>query len=439
MEDNFSPLTSLVTVTMVIDGTPLTIEVDGVNAPNTSGNFVDLVEDGFYDGIKFHRVVDGFVIQAGDPNNLSAGTAAKPAVTRTIPLEIRESTSGQYAFGFTFAQAGVPDAVPTLQNLRGTIAMARSGNASQPALDTPNTASTQFYINLSDDNTFLDGNYAVFGKLTGNFGAIDTVAIGSEITGARVTAGTVPGRTSGFMASGLLNQFANQIGQATLIISAQLFDDTANTIALTAELSAANPTGFLTLAGNDFVTGSEIADVVYAGQGADTVTGGSGNDLLRGGRDNDVLSGEADDDILHGNLGEDTIDGGSGNDFMRGGQGNDLINGGSGADFLLGDRGRDTLTGGTDADTFVLRTATDLTADINALDTITDFSLSEGDRLVIVGAVNASDVGFVASGADALIQISGGSFIGRVTNGAAVNFTGALTVVSETDLGVSFG
>ncbi|TAF50073.1 MAG: peptidylprolyl isomerase [Oscillatoriales cyanobacterium] len=437
--ENFAPLTGLVTVTMVIDGTPITIEVDGVNAPNTSGNFVDLVETGFYDGIQFHRVVENFVIQAGDPNSLSEGTAAKPAITRTIPLEIRESSSGQYAFGFTFAQAGVPDLVPTLQNLRGTIAMARSGDASQPAFDTPNTASTQFYINLSDRNTFLDGNYAVFGKVTSNLGAIDTVTLGSEISGARVTAGTVPGRTSGFMESGLLNQFANRIGQATLIISAQLFDDAANTIALTSDLSAANPTGFLTFGGNDRVIGSEIGDVVYAGQGADAVTGGLGNDLLRGGRDNDVLSGGADDDILHGNLGEDTVNGDSGNDVLRGGQGNDVIKGGTGRDFLIGDRDRDTLTGGAEADTFILRTATDLSTDVAVIDTITDFSLTAGDRLVIVGELNASSVGFVATGADALIQISGLGFIGRVTNGAAIDLTNAFTVVSETDLGVSFG
>ncbi|NJN60153.1 MAG: peptidylprolyl isomerase [Coleofasciculaceae cyanobacterium RL_1_1] len=191
-DGNFSPSHRPRHVTMVIDGTPLTIEVDGINAANTGGNFVDLVEIGFYDGIEFHRVVDDFVIQAGDPNSLSAGTAAKPVIPYTIPLEIRESSSGQYAFGFTFAQAGIPNAVPTLQNLRGTIAMARSGNASQPATDTPNTASTQFYINLSDRNTFLDGNYAVFGKVTSNLAAIDTVTLGSEITGARVTDGIFP-------------------------------------------------------------------------------------------------------------------------------------------------------------------------------------------------------------------------------------------------------
>jgi peptidyl-prolyl cis-trans isomerase B (cyclophilin B) len=241
------------------------------------------------------------------------------------------------------------------------------------------------------------------------------------------------------MESGLLNQFANRIGQATLIISAQLFDDAANTIALTSALSTANPTGFLTFGGNDLVTGSEIGDVVYAGQGADAVTGGSGSDLLRGGRDNDVLSGGADDDILHGNLGEDTVNGGNGNDFMRGGQGNDVINGGTGQDFLIGDRDRDTLTGGADADTFILRTATDLSTDANAVDTIADFSLTEGDRLVIVGELNASNVSFVASGTDALIQISGSGFIGRVTNGAAINLTNSLTVVSDADLGVSFG
>ncbi|MGD1901668.1 MAG: peptidylprolyl isomerase [Geitlerinemataceae cyanobacterium] len=438
--ENFSPLPESVLVTLVIDGTPLNIEIEGPNAPNTGGNFVDLVEKGFYDGIVFHRVVDNFVIQAGDPTSLSEGTAAKEPVTRTIPLEIRESTSGQFAFGFTFAQAGIPDAVPTLQNTRGTIAMARSGNPNDPANDTPNTASTQFYINLSDANTFLDGNYAVFGRVQSNVDFIDTVRQGESIvTGARVTNGTVPSRTSGFMTSDALNFFANQIGRATLNISFQTFSQEGDTLALTPELSGQNPTGFLTFGGNDTVTGSSINDVIYTGRGADSVTGGGGSDLIRGGRDNDTLSGESGNDIIHGNLGDDVLTGGSDNDFIRGGRGNDSIFGGAGNDFLVGDRDTDTLTGGTGADTFILRTASDLSTDASVVDTIADFSSAEGDRIVISGEVDASTVSFVASGADALVQIAGVGFVGRVANGASLALSNSVTVVGSGDLGVSFG
>jgi len=442
MEENFAPQPTPVLVTLVIDGTPLNIEIEGPNAPNTGGNFVDLVEKGFYDGIVFHRVVDDFVIQAGDPTSLSPGTAPKPPVTRLIPLEIRESTSGQFAFGGTFAQAGIPDAIPTLQNTRGTIAMARSGNPSDPANDTPNTASTQFFINLSDRNTFLDGSYAVFGEVRSNLEVIDTVRQGeSTITGARVTNGIVPSRTSGFMTGDALNFFANQIGRATLNISFQTFGPEGDTLTLTPELSTQNPTGFLTFGGNDTVTGSSINDVIYTGQGADVVTGGEGSDLIRGGRDNDTLSGNTGNDIIHGNLGEDVLNGGGSNDFIRGGRGNDAIFGDAGNDFLTGDRDTDTLTGGAGADTFILRTASDLTTDANALDTIADFSGAEGDRLVISGEVDANSVSFVASGADALIRVGDAGFVGRVANGASqtTELAAALTVVGSGDLGVTFG
>ena len=66
------PLSGKVTVVQVINGQPVTIEVDGTNAPITGGNFVDLVERGTYDGVMFHRVVrqpDPFVVQGGDPRS----------------------------------------------------------------------------------------------------------------------------------------------------------------------------------------------------------------------------------------------------------------------------------------------------------------------------------------------------------------------------------
>jgi len=441
---NFSQLNSAVTATLVVNNTPLSIQLDGVNAPNTGGNFADLVERGFYDGITFHRVEKNprpFVIQAGDPNSkdptfpinqLGSGNFIDPETgqPRFIPLEIKVAATGQTVFGQTFAQAGVTGA-PLLSNLRGSIAMARSSN--------PNSASSQFYINLAD-NAFLDGNYAVFGNVTANLAAIDTIAQGATINGIRITDGILPSRTSGFMPTELLNGFANRLNQAVLNIKFQSYGDENNNLVLTAAESLANPTGFLMFGGNDVVTGSSEADVIYGGKGNDQITGGVGNDLLRGGQDNDTIDGGVGNDIIHGNFGVDIVTGGEGNDFLRGGQSGDNLNGGAGNDVLVGDKDRDTLTGGAGADAFVLRSVSDLSSNAADVDVITDFLVSEGDILALSGEIDATTVTIVASGADALVQV-GNQFLGRIQNGAANtnNIAGAVSIVGASDLGVSFG
>jgi cyclophilin family peptidyl-prolyl cis-trans isomerase len=99
-------------------------------APITTKNFIDLTNKGFYNGLTFHRVEPGFVIQGGDPKGNGTGGSDK-----TIPLEI----------------------APTLTHKKGAVGMARSQN--------PNSASSQFYICL-EDAKFLDRNYAVFGQVT---------------------------------------------------------------------------------------------------------------------------------------------------------------------------------------------------------------------------------------------------------------------------------
>lgn len=106
--------------------------------PVTAGNFESLVKKGFYDGVIFHRVIDGFMIQGGDPTGTGTGGPG---------YVIRDE--------FTAAN----------RNSRGTIAMANAG---------PNTGGSQFFINLVDNN-HLDRNHPVFGKVTGGMDVVDKI------------------------------------------------------------------------------------------------------------------------------------------------------------------------------------------------------------------------------------------------------------------------
>ncbi|MFL6212346.1 MAG: peptidylprolyl isomerase [Blastocatellia bacterium] len=135
----------------------ITIELYEDKAPITAGNFIDLVERGFYDGLTFHRYEPGFVIQGGDPVGNGTGGFKDPQTgrERRIQLEVsRELPHGQ----------------------AGALAMARSAN--------PDSASSQFYITLGPA-AFLDMNYAVFGRVTDGMDAVNQLRAGDRIT--RVT------------------------------------------------------------------------------------------------------------------------------------------------------------------------------------------------------------------------------------------------------------
>ncbi len=108
--------------------------------PITTGNFKKLVQQGVYDGTIFHRIIDGFMIQGGDPTGTGYGDPAIP----TIPDEFTDHN----------------------RNDRGTIAMANAG---------PNTGSSQFYINLVDNNR-LDLKHPVFGKVIEGMDVVDNIA-----------------------------------------------------------------------------------------------------------------------------------------------------------------------------------------------------------------------------------------------------------------------
>jgi len=131
--------------------------------PVTVGNFIDLASKNFYDGTKFHRVIEGFMIQGGDPNSKGDNSAAY-------------GTGGP---GYTIQDEFVADA--KLSNVRGTIAMANTGQ--------PNSGGSQWFINLVD-NTGLDfdkeplsSRHPVFGRVIAGMDVVD--AIGATETGMR--------------------------------------------------------------------------------------------------------------------------------------------------------------------------------------------------------------------------------------------------------------
>ena len=127
------------------NGKTMTIELYSEKAPITVDNFVKLAKDGFYDGLIFHRVIPGFMIQGGDPEGTGMGGPG-----HTIKGEFRAN--------------GVNN---DLKHTRGVISMARTM--------APNSAGSQFFI-MHADAPHLDGQYAAFGKMTDGFDALDEIA-----------------------------------------------------------------------------------------------------------------------------------------------------------------------------------------------------------------------------------------------------------------------
>ena len=122
----------------------ITMELDADTAPITVSNFCKLAKDGFYDGLTFHRIIDGFMIQGGDPKGDGSG-----GTDETIKGE--------------FSQNGVEN---DISHIRGTVSMARSNDY--------DSASSQFFI-VQSDSTFLDGQYAGFGHVTSGMEIVDQI------------------------------------------------------------------------------------------------------------------------------------------------------------------------------------------------------------------------------------------------------------------------
>lgn len=441
-------LNSSATVIMVVEGLPITLQVDGANAPITAGNFVDLVERDVYDDTTFHRVVlepQPFVVQGGDPQSknpnidpslLGTGGFVEPTTgqVRTIPLEIKPQGATEPLYSQTFQQAGIT-VPPVLSNVAGSLAMARS--------NAPDTASSQFYINLVDNSANLDGKYAVFGNVTQGFETVNQIRQGDRIWDAEVVEGIIPSRVSGVISdANILNGFINSINRASLPLSYAYPRnlDIDNVLTMTPEITQQNPRGLLTGGGNDLVTGSTGNDVINGNQGNDSLNGNAGNDYILGGKDNDSLTGGQGDDMINGNRGNDTIFGGVGSDFIRGGQDNDNLNGNDGNDFILGDLGTDILTGGGGADIFILGVNEAATVfDVNLADIITDFTVADGDKIHIVGTIALTDLSFTTSGNDTVIQVANSGILGVVKNTQPSVVQTGIVITAPTDLALTIG
>ena len=128
------------------NGGVITAELYPELAPNTVANFVNLVESGFYDGLIFHRVIPGFMIQGGDPQGTGMGGPG-------------------YCIKGEFARNGFRE--NTLRHKRGVLSMARSMM--------PNSAGSQFFI-MHADAPHLDGDYAAFGQVTDGMDVVDRIA-----------------------------------------------------------------------------------------------------------------------------------------------------------------------------------------------------------------------------------------------------------------------
>ena len=427
------PLPGKAIVVQIINGQPVTIEVDGTNAPITAGNFVDLVERGVYNGVMFHRVVRQpapFVVQGGDPRSkdttipasqLGTGSFIDPDTNqaRFIPLEIKPQGASQPVYNQIVTQT------PQLQHTRGAVAMARSN-----AL---NSASSQFYFAL-DDLPSLNGNYAVFGNVIGGFETVNAVQQGDRISTAKVVQGIVPSRVSSIITDvNVLNDFINSTNFVNLSLRALRLPNTPNNYQVTSQDSQQNPSGVVGGSANDRILGAPTGDAINGSQGNDTITGEAGDDFLRGGKGNDSISGGVGNDIINGNLGDDNLNGDADNDFLRGGRGNDVLIGGDGNDVLIGDIGSDTLTGGGGTDTFVLVTGENLELDA-ASDIILDFRPGDGDRIGLTSGL--SNTSFTQSGSNTLIQFAGVTLAvvqnaapAAVQNAAfAINFPGPFLV-----------
>lgn len=143
---------------VVKDYGTITVELDAEAAPQTVENFVSLAESGFYDGLTFHRIMEGFMIQGGDPNGDGTGGSGE-----TIPGE--------------FSANGYDN---PLSHTRGTISMARSSDY--------DSASSQFFI-MQEDTTSLDGQYAAFGHVTSGMEVVDAICEDAQPTDDN---GTIP-------------------------------------------------------------------------------------------------------------------------------------------------------------------------------------------------------------------------------------------------------
>ncbi len=187
---NLPQLLGRATVSMETTKGNLTIVVDGYSAPVNAGNFVDLVQRGFYNGLTFNRAEDNYIVQAGDPPGAEYGFIdPKTKKYRAIPLEVLVKDESKPIYGMTLEDAGIylPNiALPF--NAYGTVALARPG-------DDPNGGSSQFFFFKFDNEiappgfNLMDGRYSAFGYLVDGKDVLDKLTLEDKIISASVISG----------------------------------------------------------------------------------------------------------------------------------------------------------------------------------------------------------------------------------------------------------
>jgi len=434
----------------------ITIQLNSSSAPVTAANFVDLVEQNVYDSLAFHRFVEGFVIQGGDPQgldpdfpigDLGGGGYIDPETgeEREIPLEIQVAETEEIVYNET-----VDDPV-ALSHEAGVIAMARTN-----VLD---TASSQFYFALEDISDQLDGGYAVFGEVTENFDFVQEIREGDRILMATVVEGNIPTRVSEIVTdSDLLNEYANKDGANKVSYILSMDEDSQNNAdtddntpeieePIDTELVATQLTQTIDEevsdeGDEDSQTDEEISDEETSdeetdendGEGDEIASGVDQDDqneptdsddileisqvdefsVMMGLEGNDEIQGSDGNDLISGNQGNDSLFGLEGNDLLRGGKGDDELTGGVGDDYLIGDYGADILTGGAGADSFILRidvVENDEITQITQADRITDFTPTEDRILVIAEFIPADGLIYELVDEDTVVRLVGSNFI----------------------------
>lgn len=154
-DDQYSKGTHHATIEVADYGT-IKVELNATIAPITVSNFAKLANEGFYDGLTFHRIISGFMIQGGDPNGDGTGGSG-------------ETIKGE------FKANGV---INTISHVRGTISMGRSSSY--------DSASSQFFI-MQQTNTSLDGQYAAFGHVTEGMDVVDAICANVPVTDSNGT------------------------------------------------------------------------------------------------------------------------------------------------------------------------------------------------------------------------------------------------------------
>ena len=166
-KQQYSSKNPVVTIEIKDYGT-VTVELYPQYAPNTVKNFITLANNGFYNGLTFHRTIPDFMIQGGDPNGDGSGNAKLS--------NLGEDSTDSYAISGEFILNGFTQ--NTLRHKRGVISMARSDYSSYSSSLTKkgyDSASCQFFI-MTADNTSLDGSYAAFGEVTDGMDIVDKIS-----------------------------------------------------------------------------------------------------------------------------------------------------------------------------------------------------------------------------------------------------------------------